>query len=405
MKRLLILFMLIPILSFAQEEEEKADYSKYLGDIVPVVDGKVVFSDEFQTPGLSPEQSFKAMRPWLEKRFSTDNKKRWGRVLLADTGKNAIVCQGNEYLVFANKALSLDRAKVYYRYMVECLPGKVKITVSNISYLYQEMGQKRVPAEEMIIGEHVMNKSRTRLYKGTGKFLIHTVDMIEKLFDENRSALNNTYPKQVANGKGMNLPRPVADNITPIVNASPTTDPAPVSAPVPHSTSMEGYKSISPDRIPGNIIKQLSESWSLITGGDDTGFNMMTASWGGLGHLYNKPVSFCFINPARRTYELMDKGDYYTISFYTEAYRDILNYCGSNSGRNTDKVAGSGLNPITMPSGSKAFSEAWLIIECKKMVSQSIAPDGMHDAELKQNWQGKETHKMFIGEIIGVWVK
>ena len=65
---------------------------------------------------------------------------------------------------------------------------------------------------------------------------------------------------------------------------------------------------------------------------------MMTASWGGLGHMYNKPVAFCFINPTRYTYQLMENNDTYTLSFYTETYRDILNYCGTNSGRDKDKV-------------------------------------------------------------------
>ena len=131
---------------------------------------------------------------------------------------------------------------------------------------------------------------------------------------------------------------------------------------------------------------------------------MMTASWGGLGHLYNKPVAFCFINPTRHTIKYMDNSDTYTLSFYTETYRDVLNYCGSHSGKDTDKVAGSGLTPLTTPTGSKAFSEAWMIIECRKMVAQPFNPEAIFNPEAKDKW-GKTPHKMFIGEIINVWVK
>ena len=131
---------------------------------------------------------------------------------------------------------------------------------------------------------------------------------------------------------------------------------------------------------------------------------MMTASWGGLGHMYNKPVAFCFINPTRYTYQLMENNDPYTLSFYTETYRDILNYCGTNSGRDKDKVKEAGLTPITTPSGSKAFSEAWMIIECRKMVSQSLIPEALHDSQAKEKW-GTQLHKMYIGEILNVWVK
>jgi hypothetical protein len=68
-------------------------------------------------------------------------------------------------------------------------------------------------------------------------------------------------------------------------------------------------------------------------------------------------------------------------------------------------VKGSGLTPITTPSGSKAFSEAWLIIECRKMVGQSLRHDDLFDEKVKNEWAGKQLHKMYIGEIINVWVK
>ena len=68
------------------------------------------------------------------------------------------------------------------------------------------------------------------------------------------------------------------------------------------------------------------------------------------------------------------------------------------------KVKEAGLTPITTPSGSKAFSEAWMIIECRKMVSQSLIPEALHDSQAKEKW-GTQLHKMYIGEILNVWVK
>ena len=103
--------------------------------------------------------------------------------------------------------------------------------------------------------------------------------------------------------------------------------------------------------------------------------------------------------------QLMEKNDTYTISFYTETYRDALKYCGSHSGEDVDKVKGAGLTPLTTPSGSKAFSEAWMIIECKKMLSQPITPGAFDTPELKEAWKDKSLHTMYIGEIMNVWVK
>ena len=36
-------------------------------------------------------------------------------------------------------------------------------------------------------------------------------------------------------------------------------------------------------------------------------FNTMTASWGGIGWLWNKPVVFVFIRSERYTYEFMER--------------------------------------------------------------------------------------------------
>ena len=58
-----------------------------------------------------------------------------------------------------------------------------------------------------------------------------------------------------------------------------------------------------------------------------------------------------------------------------------------------------------MPNGSMAFEQAWMIIECKKLVSQSLNPDAINDNEVKANWLDKPMHKMYIGEIVNVWVK
>lgn len=171
------------------------------------------------------------------------------------------------------------------------------------------------------------------------------------------------------------------------------------------SADLAGYKRITPAEIPGNIIQMLTNDWMLITAGNKQEFNMMTAGWGGMGCMFGKPVAFCFIIPTRHTFQLMEKNDTYTLTFYPEANREALKICGSKSGKDTDKVKETGLTPITTPEGSQAFSEARLIIECRKLVSQPLQQDAITDQKLKEEWNGKQLHEMFIGEIINVWIK
>ncbi len=393
MKHLFLLLLLIPVTLFAQVDE------KYLAGAVPVVDGKVVFSKKLNLPGRTQNEIFASLLQWANNRFVPNNELQ-SRVLYFDPEQGQIVTMGQEYLVFTDKALALDRSLMIYQMFMLCQNGGCELKVTAIRYMYNRGtdGQEMIAAEEQITDEYTLNKDQTKLIKATGKFRIHTIDLVDKLFADATAALGTTAAGVTAPVQTTAVQTQVASQAVASPVISETSQQSETDAGLP------GYRRITPDKIPGNIYKMLSEDWMLITAGDDSRFNMMTASWGGLGHMYNKPVAFCFINPSRYTYQLMENGDTYTLSFYTETYRDALNYCGSNSGKDKDKVKESGLTPITTPAGSKAFAEAWMIIECRKMVSQSLIPEALHDPQVKEKW-GTQLHKMYIGEILNVWVK
>ena len=67
-------------------------------------------------------------------------------------------------------------------------------------------------------------------------------------------------------------------------------------------------KAIEPNLIKDNFIEIIGKEWMLVSAGDKDKFNMMTASWGGVGFLWNKPVVFVFIRPERYTREFVDGG-------------------------------------------------------------------------------------------------
>lgn len=397
MKHLLFIILLIPTMLSAQKD------SKYLAGAVPEVNGKVIYAKEITLPGLSKQQIYEAALSWSENRFKSDNKENLSRVLYSNAENGEIASMGEEYLTFQKTALSLDRAIVNYRVTIECFPGKCNIEISSIRYEYNVSYQKepeKYTAEEWITDKYALSKNKEKLARGTGKFRAKTIDLVNDIFNDIQSALGGTTASTPTTTK--------AATVTPTQAVSTENNlvaPKIQTTSGTTSTDFAGYKRITPDKIPGNIIKMLTEDWMLITAGNSQEFNMMTAGWGGLGCMFGKPVAFCFIAPTRYTYKLMEKNDTYTLTFYTEAYREALNICGSKSGKDTDKVKATGLTPVTTPEGSQAFSEAWLIIECRKMVSQSIIPEAITNQKLKEEWEGKQLHKMFIGEIINVWIK
>ena len=94
-----------------------------------------------------------------------------------------------------------------------------------------------------------------------------------------------------------------------------------------------------------DVFRLIGKEWMLITAGNIQHFNTMTASWGGLGWLWNKPVAFIFVRPERYTYEFIESGGRITLSFLPEAFKPVLNLCGSKSGREIDKIKETGLLP------------------------------------------------------------
>lgn len=169
---------------------------------------------------------------------------------------------------------------------------------------------------------------------------------------------------------------------------------------------MENYKEIDAKEISGNLIKKIGDEWFLITSGDKSKFNTMTASWGGMGVFCGKNVAIFAIRPSRYTFEFAEKNPTLTLSFFSEDYRKALQICGSKSGRDCDKVKEAGLTAISTESGNMTFKEASLVMECTKMYAQNLEEACFLDKEMVEKWfKNGDYHKLYICQIDKVWVK
>jgi flavin reductase (DIM6/NTAB) family NADH-FMN oxidoreductase RutF len=151
----------------------------------------------------------------------------------------------------------------------------------------------------------------------------------------------------------------------------------------------------------GNIFQMFDNEWMLITAGKIESFNLMTASWGSFGILWNMPVAFAFVRPQRHTYNFINSNSQFTLTFFDRQHKHILNYCGQHSGKDVDKVKETGLIPMVTPSGSISYEQAQLIIECRKIYSDDIKADKFIDTDIiRKVYPTKDFHRLFIGEII-----
>ena len=161
-------------------------------------------------------------------------------------------------------------------------------------------------------------------------------------------------------------------------------------------------KHVDPKSISQNVFAAIDDQWMLLTAGDKNKANTMTASWGSMGVLWNKNVVTVYVRPQRYTYEFMEKGDYFTIAFFGEEWRDALKLCGSKSGRDMDKVKECGFTLAYGEGDAPYFAEAQLVLVCKKLYFDDIEPGHFLAADIDKNYPNKDYHRMYIGEVLEV---
>ena len=136
-----------------------------------------------------------------------------------------------------------------------------------------------------------------------------------------------------------------------------------------------------------DALHLIGKEWMLVTAGTPENFNTMTASWGGIGWLWNKPVAFVFVRPERHTFGFVEREERFTLSFLGEEHRDILNFCGTKSGRDCDKIAAT--------------------LQCRKLFRSPMKPEEFLDKACLERWYndrpGGSMHVMYVAEIEAVF--
>ena len=101
--------------------------------------------------------------------------------------------------------------------------------------------------------------------------------------------------------------------------------------------NMKDFKELAATDLKDNVFDLIGKQWMLVTAGNKNKFNTMTASWGAMGILFNKPVAIIFIRPQRYTFEFLEEEKDFTLTVLPEQYRNALMVCGRKSGRDRNK--------------------------------------------------------------------
>ena len=159
------------------------------------------------------------------------------------------------------------------------------------------------------------------------------------------------------------------------------------------------FKEIKLAELDLNPFTKIDE-WALLTVGDKQEFNMMTITGLMMGQLWIKKTLEVYIHPARYSYPIMNKSNYFTVSFFPEPRCKALEIAGKLHGNQCDKTRETGLTPRFEQNGVY-FSEADIVFICRKIYHTDVEESLFDSNDVFNGYYHDSTifHRIFIGEI------
>ena len=159
---------------------------KYLeGAITFDEQGKIVFDTEIEAPGKSAAQLYDLVFDYMSG-LTQDKESKASRMALVNKDEHIIANTMDEWLVFSNSFISLDRTECKYNLIAKITDGKVSLSINHINYIYEEGRQTgfKLSAEEVIIDKVALTKKKNDLARIFGKFRKKTIDRKDQIFNE-----------------------------------------------------------------------------------------------------------------------------------------------------------------------------------------------------------------------------
>jgi flavin reductase (DIM6/NTAB) family NADH-FMN oxidoreductase RutF len=164
-------------------------------------------------------------------------------------------------------------------------------------------------------------------------------------------------------------------------------------------------RSIPPEELVLPVFRAWRRDWFLLAAGDFAAgqFNCLTVGWGGLAHLWDRPVALVAVKPTRHTFGFLERFPSFTLNHFPPQFRKALLYLGTHSGRDGDKIAASGLIPMASSAvPAPCFAEADLVLECLQAYADDYRPEQALLEALQSGERSGRTHRFFFGEVRAV---
>ncbi|MEM2876372.1 MAG: flavin reductase family protein [Candidatus Bathyarchaeia archaeon] len=130
-------------------------------------------------------------------------------------------------------------------------------------------------------------------------------------------------------------------------------------------------------------VRALNDRGLLLASvGRDGRPNVMTIGWGFVGYLWSKPYFIVAVRPSRHTYRLIKETGDFTVNVPSKGMEDVVDYCGTVSGRIYDKFKAKKLTPVKgRYVNSPIIDECILHYECKVNYESDLESEKISEQE------------------------
>lgn len=162
-----------------------------------------------------------------------------------------------------------------------------------------------------------------------------------------------------------------------------------------------------------HIIEALKTRGILATVKADGQVNPITIGWGTIGVQWGKPLFQIYIRECRHSKSMLDKAGEFTVNVpleISDRTKEILSFCGTKSGRDTNKPSALGLTLVESDHiSTPAIRELPLTLECRVIYSQRQDGASMPPEVLQRyypQWENNrdDVHTVFYGEILSAYI-
>lgn len=170
----------------------KADAKYMEGAITTNAEGKVEFTLDTDANGKSADEIYNIVYQYMSDLTQGENNIK-SRMALVNKDQHIIANTMDEWLVFSNSFLSLDRTEFRYNLVASIKDNHLTLSMERLYYVYEEDRSTgfKAPAEEIITDKIALNKKKTDLAKIFGKFRKLTIDRKDQIFSELSTLVKN----------------------------------------------------------------------------------------------------------------------------------------------------------------------------------------------------------------------